>query len=36
MGRAPKQTDALGASYATRAGRERGMLRMVLSDGLGK
>lgn len=36
MVRAPRQTDALGADYATRAGRERGMLRMVLSDGLGE
>lgn len=36
MVRAPRQADALGADYATRAGRERGMLRMVLSDGLGE
>lgn len=36
MVRAPRQTDALGADYATRAGRERGMLRMVLTDGLGE
>ncbi|KAJ3008681.1 hypothetical protein NUW54_g3063 [Trametes sanguinea] len=34
MPRASRSRDALGACYATRHGRERGMLRVVITDGL--